>query len=251
MEKQGQVALVTGAAGGFGQAIVKKLLERGYVVHGLDYHREHLKSLQQSCSTYARELHVHVVNLELLDEVEIALQAVFEISSYVNILVNCAGVCTGTSIWEMSQDEWDKTYAINVRAPFFLSQLVSKQMISLEVEPRRIINISSLVSFTGGILSSAAYSSSKAALSNTTKNFAKALACHNITVNEVSPGTADTEMARNFIGNRLEGFKERIPLGRLCTPEDVANAVMYFTSDEASYVTGQVIHVDGGMYCSG
>ena len=97
-------------------------------------------------------------------------------------------------------------------------------------------------------MSNAAYSASKAAVTCTTKNFAKYLAPHNVTVNEVAPGTAQTAMSEAYLGDRLHDFVGRIPLGRLCQPNDVAAAVLFLASDSAAFITGQTLHVDGGMY---
>jgi len=247
MDSNFNIALITGAAGSFGKEIVTKLLEKNYIVYALDINKSKLDELFSNRNAN-KNLKIYEIDLGNSKEIKNVVNEIYENSPYVNILINCAGFCTGTTIWEIDTDEWDKTYSINIKAPFFLSQIVGNKMKTLTNVNKRIINISSLVSFTGGILSSAAYSSSKAALTNTTKNFAKALASYNVTVNEIAPGTADTELARGFIGEKMEGFKDLIPLGRLCTPKDVANAVLFLISEEANYITGQVLHVSGGMY---
>ena len=112
----------------------------------------------------------------------------------------------------------------------------------------RIINISSLAGFVGGILASPAYSASKAGVTCTTKTLAKFLACDNITVNEISPGTADTEMTHAWLGDRMYDFIENVPLGRLTKPDDIAKSVLFLVSSLSEFITGQVIHVNGGMY---
>jgi len=248
MEGQPRVVLVTGAAGGFGREIAEKFLAQGAVVHGCDRDEAVLTEMSRGYNGRGWAFSPHAVDLSQVNNIMDLVDQVHEQSDSVDVLINCAGVCTGTTIFDMTEREWDLTYSINVKAPFFLSQRVAKRMLERSGSDRWIINISSLVSFTGGILSSPAYSSSKSALTCTTKNFAKLLAPHGITVNEVAPGTAKTELSKGFIGNRFDEFEKMIPLRRLCLPRDVADTVAFIASREASYITGQTLHVDGGMY---
>ena len=248
MGDSSKIILITGAAGEFGRAIVEKFLAQGNIVHGCDRDAVGLDAIGSSLSQYHSKFYPHAVDLSQLEGILDLVNNVYEKSKTIDVLVNCAGVCSGTPIFDMSEQEWDFAYSVNVKAPFFLSKLVAQHMIEQPKMDRRIINISSLVSFTGGILSSPAYSSSKAALTCTTKNYAKLLAPYHISVNEVAPGTAKTKLSKAFIGDRFDEFEKKIPLGRLCLPEDVANAVIFLASREASYITGQTIHVDGGLY---
>jgi len=135
---------------------------------------------------------------------------------------------------------------VNLKGLFFLTQ----KMIPLFREKSwgRIINISSLAGYVGGILASPAYSASKAGVTCLTKSFAKYLAPSPITVNEISPGTADTEMSHQWLGDKMYEFIEKVPLGRLVKPGDIASAVLFLASPLSEFITGQVIHVNGGMY---
>jgi 3-oxoacyl-[acyl-carrier protein] reductase len=164
-----------------------------------------------------------------------------------DVLVNCAGVCSGTSLDEITEQEWDRTYAINVKGPFFLTKQLLPYLIK-GIDPT-IINISSMAGFTGGIMSNPAYSSSKAAVTCMTKNLAKFCAPYGIRVNEISPGTAKTPMTENWLGeDGLKDFIPKVPLGRLAEAGDVAKVIEFLASDAAGFITGQTIHVNGGMY---
>ncbi len=193
----------------------------------------------------AGEIHVVQADLSSVTEIQELVARVAGERPSIDVLVNSAGICTGTQIPDMTEAEWDATYAVNVKGLFFLSKAVAAKMI--EQQSGSIVNISSLVAFSGGILSSAAYSSSKAAVTCTTKNFAKYLAPFGVTVNEVAPGTTMTDMPRSFMGDKLEGFESRVPLGRLGEPQDMADAVLFLASPQARYITGQTLHVNGGM----
>lgn len=240
------IAIVTGAGGGFGRETVTALLEAGYKVSGLDVSAAALEELSRTWRPEADRLTTEQVDMSDVHGVQASIRDIEQKYGRIDVLVNCAGIASGTPIAHMTEEEWDNTYATNVRGLFFACQAVCPGMISRQ--SGRIINISSLVSFTGGILSSAAYSSSKAAVTCTTKNFAKYLAPYQVTVNEVAPGTARTAMSERFIGDRLAEFEQQIPLGRLCRAGDVAAAVLYLASAGGSYVTGQTIHVNGGSF---
>ncbi len=164
-----------------------------------------------------------------------------------DILVNCAGICSGTPLDAITEEEWERTYAINVKGPFFLTRTLLPYM--KNGENPAIINISSMAGFTGGILSNPAYSSSKAAVTCMTKNLAKYCAPLGIRVNEISPGTANTAMTENWLGTeKMNDFIPRVPLGRLAEAGDIAKVILFLASDTAGFITGQTIHVNGGMY---
>lgn len=246
VKEAGGIAIVTGAGGGFGREIVATLLEAGYKVAAFDVSIAALEELSKTRGGEATRLTAEQVDMSDVDGVQRSIRYIEQEHGRIDVLVNCAGIASGTSIAQMTEEEWDSTYAINIKGLFFACQAVCPGMISRQ--SGRIINISSLVSFTGGILSSAAYSSSKAAVTCTTRNFAKYLAPYQVTVNEVAPGTARTAMSERFIGDRLAEFEQQIPLGRLCRASDVAEAVLYLASPGGSYLTGQTIHVNGGSY---
>jgi 3-oxoacyl-[acyl-carrier protein] reductase len=241
-----KVIIVTGAASGIGRQIARSFHSRGATVVGCDRDAPGLETVMGELRAIGGECHARTLDLKDVVAVNSLADEVFTTFGRIDVLVNCAGICSGTSIADMTEDEWDMTLAVNLKGLFFLSRAVSRVLILQK--SGRIINISSLAGFTGGIMSNAAYSASKAAVTCTTKNFAKYLASHNVTVNEVALGTAQTPMSETFLGDRLHDFVEKIPLGRLCQPNDVAAAVLFLASDSASFITGQSLHVDGGMY---
>lgn len=192
------------------------------------------------------ECHARSFDVRDVRAVNSLCDEVFNSFGRIDVLVNCAGICSTASIADMTEQEWDATLAVNLKGLFFLSRAVARVMILRR--SGRLINIASLAGFFGGILSNAAYSASTAAVTCTTKNFAKYLASSHVTVNEVAPGTAQTPMSEAFLGDRLHDFAGRIPLGRLCQPKDVAAAVMFLASESAAFITGQTLPVDGGMF---
>jgi 3-oxoacyl-[acyl-carrier protein] reductase len=241
-----KVIIVTGAASGIGRQIARSFHSCSGTIIGCDRDAQGLETAMGEMRARGGECHARVLDLRDAIAVNALADEVFRTFGRIDVLVNCAGICSGTSITDMTEDEWDTTLAVNLKGLFFLSRAVARVLILQK--SGRIINISSLAGFTGGIMSNAAYSASKAAVTCTTKNFAKYLASYNVTVNEVAPGTAQTSMSEAFLGDRLYDFVGKIPLGRLCQPSDVAAAVLFLASDSAAFITGQTLHVDGGMY---
>jgi 3-oxoacyl-[acyl-carrier protein] reductase len=163
----------------------------------------------------------------------------------IDILVNNAGIAKDQLMLRMKRDDWDAVIATNLTAAFALTQAVLKPMI--KQRSGRIINITSVVGQSGNA-GQANYAASKAGLIGFTKALALEVASRNITVNAVAPGLIDTDMTRAIAGGAHEEWAAKIPLARLGTPEDVASAVKFLASDEASYITGHVLAVNGGMY---
>ncbi len=243
---KGAHAVVTGAASGIGKEVALMLAHIGCNVIACDINDEGLNQLRNEAKTQG--LHISPRNLNLLDINDIKNFTDWVKHTYkeIQILINCAGLCTGTAIMDVEEDEWDRICNVNLKGLFFLSQQMTPLM--QKGQWGRIINISSLAGFVGGILASPAYSASKAGVTCLTKTFAKYLAPHNITVNEVSPGTADTEMTHSWLGDKMYEFIEKVPLGRLVKAGDIAYAILFLVSPLSSFMTGQVVHVNGGMY---
>jgi len=239
-----RTVLITGAASGIGFEAARGFAGMGDRVIACDRDEAGLEALRAACRGFS----VEAVRLDLadLDSLGAAEDAALEAGG-IDVLVNCAGICSGTKLNEITPAEWDRTYAINVRGPFFLTQRLLPCM--KESGASSIVNVSSMAGFTGGIQSNPAYSSSKAAVTCTTKNLAKFCAPRGIRVNEVSPGTAQTKMTLNWLGEEgLKPFAERVPLGRVAVAQDVAKVILFLASDAAGFITGQSVQVNGGMY---
>ncbi len=238
--------LITGAASGIGRDTAIRFMEKGYRVTGCDVDGSGLKNLAVMAQENQWEFQLQILDMIRMDTFA-QLYKQIEKEGKLDVLVNCAGICSGTELDEMSPGEWDRTFAVNLKGPFFLTQ----KLIPLlkEGDEPVIINVSSMAGFTGGIQSNPAYSCSKAAVTCMTKNLAKFCAPFGIRVNEVSPGTARTAMTKNWLGEEgLSEFVGRVPLGRLAEAADIAKVIIFLASEDAGFITGQSIHVNGGMY---
>lgn len=227
-------ALITGASGGIGSGIARRLSADGYDVI-LHYNKTDISAL-------AEELGGLAVKADLQNESEVA--SMFEAAGKIDVLVNCAGVAAQMLFTDISADEWDRVFDINVKGTFLCCKEAAKQMIFRK--SGKIINISSMWGITGASCE-VHYSSSKAAVIGLTKALAKELAPSGITVNCVAPGFIDTPMNAHLSAESVEAFRQEIPLERLGTAEDVAGAVSFLASKDADYITGQILSVDGGV----
>ncbi len=227
-----RTALVVGASGDIGFAVAKRLLQDGFdvVAH---YNRDG----QRVKAAFSRTVYA-----DLKDENSI--KAMFESVVRVDVLVNCAGIARQQLFCDISADEWDEIFAVNSRGVFLCCREASRKMISAKYG--RIVNISSMWGITGASCE-VHYSASKAAVIGLTRALAKELAPSGITVNCVAPGFIKTKMNSHLSAEDVEAFRQEIPLERLGTAEDVAGAVSFLASNDASYITGQVISVDGGI----
>jgi NAD(P)-dependent dehydrogenase (short-subunit alcohol dehydrogenase family) len=241
-----KVVFITGAASGMGFDAACRFVDNGAYVIGCDRSQAGLSKLE----TYASEHHGRYESILLdLSDIPAFVKAEDKVRllGRLDILINCAGICSGTPLDTISEEEWERTYAVNVKGPFFLTRTLLPYI--KKGENPTIINISSMAGFTGGILSNPAYSSSKAAVTCMTKNLAKYCAPMGIRVNEISPGTAITAMTENWLGSeKLKDFAPQVPMGRLAEAGDVAKVILFLASDAAGFITGQTIHVNGGMY---
>jgi 3-oxoacyl-[acyl-carrier protein] reductase len=238
--------LLTGASSGIGFDIACRFLKGGDSVIACDRDQTGLDVLQTRASQYPGSLKSFRVDLAQMDSFTQVIDHVKELGK-LDVLVNCAGICSGTSLDAITEEEWDLTYKVNLKGPFFLTQKLLPYLKS--GEHAAIINISSMAGFTGGIKSNPAYSSSKAAVTCMTKNLARFCAPWKIRVNEIAPGTARTAMTENWLKPQvLKDFATQVPMGRLAEAEDIARVVLFLASEDAGFMTGQTLHVNGGMY---
>ncbi len=237
----GKTALITGATGGIGGAIARALHERGAAVGVSGTRREVLDALAQSLGERVQVLPCDLSDKahvrELLPQAEAALGPV-------DILVNNAGVTRDGLAIRMKDDDWDEVLAINLTAGFILARAALKSM--MRKRYGRIIGITSVVGVTGNAGQSN-YAATKAGIIGMSKSLAAEVATRNITVNCVAPGFVQSPMTDVLSEKQKAGILASVPAGRLGSGKDVASAVVYLASDEAAYVTGQTLHVNGGM----
>ena len=237
----GKVALVTGASGGIGGAIAKALHAQGATVVLSGTRGDALEALKSELGAHA---HVAVCNLADTASVEALPKTAEAVAGPIDILINNAGVTRDNLFLRMKDEEWDQVIAVNLTAAFKLSRAVLRGM--MKKRWGRIINITSVVGSTGNP-GQGNYAAAKAGLVGMTKSLAAEIASRNITVNCVAPGFVTTPMTDVLTDAQKEASLAHIPMGRHGRPEEIGAAVAYLASDEASYITGQTIHVNGGM----
>ena len=237
----GKTALVTGATGGIGGAIARALHRQGAVVAISGTRREALAALAAELGAG-----VHVLPCDLGDiaAVEALVPAAETALGQLDILVNNAGITRDNLFMRMKDEEWDKVIAVDLTAGFRLARAAVKGMMRRRYG--RIVGITSIVGVAGNP-GQGNYAAAKAGMIGMTKSLASEVASRNITVNCVAPGFIATPMTDALNEKQREAVLGRVPMGRLGTPEDVASAVVYLASAAASYVTGQTLHVNGGM----
>jgi 3-oxoacyl-[acyl-carrier protein] reductase len=244
LDLSGKIAIVTGASRGIGRGIAVMLASRG--AHVVAAARgEHAAETVAEIEGAGRTS--EAVALEVTDaaSIDAMIAGVLGRHGRVDILVNNAGITRDQLMLRMKRDDWDDVIATNLTPAFVLVQAALKPMI--RQRSGRIISISSVVGQTGNA-GQANYAASKAGLIGFSKALARELASRNITVNVVAPGLIETDMTKAITGKAQGDWTAQIPLGRLGTTADVAAAVCFLASDEASYITGQVLAVNGGMY---
>jgi len=245
MRFENQVAVVTGAGRGIGHAIAVRLAKEGARVASVSRTESNAqKTADEINSLRADAAKAYAVDVADQAAVQKAAAQIFEDFGRVDILVNNAGVTRDGLSMRMSMDDWDTVLNTNLKGAFNFTQAVMRPMI--KQRSGRIINISSIAGLTGNA-GQANYSASKAGLIGLTKTLARELASRGITVNAVAPGLIETDMTTVLSEEIRQGILQKIPLGKLGEPDDIAGAVAYLASPEAKYITGQVLTVDGGM----
>ena len=237
----GKVAFVTGGSRGIGKAIVRSLVASGARVSLAGRDLAHAKATADEIGHGTMAVTADVSDA---GQVDAAVAAVEEGLGPVDILVNNAGLTRDGLLARMSESDWDTVLDANLKGAYHTMKRVARAM--MKRRAGRIINISSVVGLTGNA-GQVNYAASKAGLIGMTKSIAKELASRNVLVNVVAPGFIDTDMTRTLSDAQREDLLRLIPLGRLGAGDDVANAVVFLASDLASYITGQVLVVDGGM----
>ncbi len=248
MKIEGKIALVTGGAQGIGKAICECLATLGgtVVVSDLNLTGAEATAAELTQKGYA-SMPVSV-NVAEADSVNKMISDVREQYGHIDILVNNAGITKDTLLMRMKDADWDTVLSVNLKGVFHCMKAVLPMM--SKQRSGKIVNISSIVGAIGNI-GQANYAASKAAVVGLTKTVAREYAGRGITVNAVAPGFIDTAMTASLSETVHAELKKQIPQGRLGMPQDIANAVAFLVSERADYITGQVLHVNGGMYMGG
>jgi 3-oxoacyl-[acyl-carrier protein] reductase len=237
----GKTALVTGASGGIGAAIATALHKQGATVALSGTRREALEALASTLGT-----RVHVTPADLSDRaaLETLIPAAETAMGCLDILVNNAGLTRDGLFMRMKDDDWDKVIAVNLTAGFVLCRAALRGMMKRRYG--RIIGITSVVGVTGNA-GQGNYAASKAGMIGMSKSLAAEVASRNITVNCIAPGFIETAMTSELNDKQKETILANVPMGRLGAADDIASAAVYLSSTEAQYITGQTLHVNGGM----
>lgn len=238
-------ALVTGGAGGIGSAIAERLARRGDVVFLTDVDDERLAATAGPLIDQGLDIRAARMDVRDLTEVD-EMVAYFDTQAALGTVVNNAGIGWVKRLIETESGEYDQLMAVNVRGAFFVLRAAARLM--MDRGAGSIVNVASTSAFTASTSPMVAYDTSKSALRGMTVSAARELARHGVRVNAVAPGTVDTGLVRSLLGTDglTTQVAERIPLGRLGDPDDVASAVEFLSSPAASYITGHTLVVDGG-----
>lgn len=241
---QDKVALVTGSARGIGKAIALELANEGALVIISDINSELAGKTAQEFIASGRRAQALGADVSRWAQAEVLVKTIMESHGHLDILVNNAGITRDNLIMRMSEAEWESVIAVNLTGAFNCVKAASRPM--MKQRSGRIVNVSSVVGVMGNA-GQANYAASKAGMIGLTKSAAKELASRNITVNAIAPGYIETEMTHGLSEEAKSAFLSLIPLKRPGLVQDVARVVAFLVSDDASYITGQVIHIDGGM----
>lgn len=242
---ENKIALVTGASRGIGQAIALKLGQLGARVVGTATTESGVAGINQYLERAGIQGSGVILNVNDAEQINQVIKIIREKFGEVEILVNNAGITRDNLLVRMKDEEWDEIMETDLKSVFRLSRAVLRAM--MKARYGRIINISSVVGAMGN-MGQTNYAAAKAGIFGFSKSLAREVGSRNITVNCVAPGFIDTDMTRSLADEFQQNLIQHVPLGRLGRPEEVASAVAFLASSAAGYVTGTILHVNGGMY---
>jgi len=241
---KGKRVIVTGAGSGIGKVIARQFAEAGALLAVCDIDEQALQITAKEIEIIGAKAIPYKIDVGDFREVNETVEKIVQDFTAIEVLINNAGITKDTLLIRMKEDDFDKVIRVNLKGTFNFTRAVAKYMI--KERQGRIINISSVIGEMGNIGQSN-YAAAKAGIIGFTKATAKELASRNITVNAIAPGFIKTPMTASLPENIVAEYLKQIPLGREGTPEDIANLCLFLASEEASYITGQVIRIDGGM----
>lgn len=247
MNLSNKVAIVTGGGRGIGRAIALKLAEAGATVVVADILEKEAEAVAKEIKAAGGQSLAIMADVSLASDVARLVEATISAYNRIDILVNNAGIARDQLLLRMSEEDWDKVLDVDLKSVFLCTKAVLRYM--LKQRWGRIISLSSIAGVMGNP-GQANYASAKAGIIGFTRTIAREVGSHSITVNAVTPGFIETEMTRQIKEEQRQEIKKLIPLNRFGTPQDVAEAVAFLASEEAGYITGQVLGVNGGMAIS-
>ena len=243
-QKNSKIALVTGASRGIGATIALELAKNNIFVVGTATSDQGIKAIEENFKINQQNGIGLVLNVNNNESIENLIKYIEETHGNIDILINNVGVTKDTLLMKMKDEDWDEVINTNLKSVFKLSRSVIRKM--MKNRYGRIINISSVVGHTGNA-GQTNYTAAKAGMSGFTKSLAQEVGSRGVTVNCVAPGFRDTDMTRSLPDDYKNQLLSKIPLARLGSPKDIANAVTFLASDNASYITGETLHINGGM----
>jgi len=250
MRLQDRVAFITGGSGGIGQAVARRFIAEGASVMAADIDASRLERMAAEIAAPAGRLATTVLDVSRFDDVKAAIDGTIARFGQIDILVNNAGFSPKKNWLDYSIAEWQRVLDVNLSGEFYCARAVAEHMMARG--SGRIINISSSAWRHGGVARGGGvpYTSSKAGVIGLTRSLAKNLGAYGITVNAVAPGPTHSPMTESWLPQSEAALIESIPLGRVGQPSDIANAILFLASDEAAYITGQCLDVNGGLTLS-
>jgi len=242
---EGKVSIVTGASQGIGEAIAEELAREGAHVALVDVQKEKLEALAGRLRAAGGKASAHVADVTRLDQVTAVVEDIIRDCGRIDHLVNNAGITRDNLLLRMKEEEWDAVIGVNLKGSWNFAKAVIRPMVA--ARGGRIVNIASVVGLAGNP-GQANYAASKAGVMGFSRALAREVASRGITVNCVAPGYIATAMTERLPEEVKKAFMDNIPVKRFGLPKEVASAVRFLLSDEAAYITGQVINVNGGLY---
>ncbi len=242
---QDRISLVTGASQGIGESIARELAREGATVILVDIQKAKLETVAQTIAAEGGRADVYEADVTKSGQAAAVVEAVLKGRGRIDHLINNAGITRDNLFIRMKEEEWDAVIGVNLKGVYNFTKAVIRPMISARYG--RIVNLSSVAGLMGNA-GQTNYAASKAGLIGFTKSLARETASRNVTVNCVAPGYIATPMTTNLPETVKKMFLDIIPMGRFGEPADVARAVRFLCSDDAAYITGQIINVNGGMY---
>jgi 3-oxoacyl-[acyl-carrier protein] reductase len=249
MRLDGRTAIITGAASGFGAAMSRRFSQEGARVLACDWNGGAVEKLCEELVAGGRAVRAFEVDVSKSDHVGRMVEMAIGAFGKVDILVNNAGISPKKEYLDYTEADWDAVHSVNLKGEFLCARAVSEHMMTNRYG--RIVNLSSSAWRSGGFAGGVPYTAAKAGVIGLTRALAKTLGPYGITVNAIAPGPSATQMTESWLADWSKTYLKHIPLGRVGVPDDIANAALFLASDEAAYITGICLDVNGGIAMGG